>query len=462
MLNKKIIAILLALAGSAAAQDSVEVPIDQAAPIAVQALRGGDPALALQIAEAVLAQLPDDRTALIVVAAAAPQLGDAAKGRRAGARAWAVSQNDVQKYEAARLTALAAANEERFTLATFWLRRALTVAPNEEERARTIRNARIVKQRNPLAIQLSFSLVPSNNVNGGADEELADATQGLSFSDDSFALEGWRASLNVGLQYRFQESQRSRTTAGFAYQVGRVRITENADVPDEAYDTAFYDFSLRHDRALENGTLTVRASRGLYEYRQLRGGEVNYQDYKLSRFSIDRNFPINDSLLLSLSAGRDWLAYLNDNIGDVNRTTLRTGLTYQRENQDRVGLSFSITDAEGKDNANYNSNQRAIDLSYTWAEPVTKTWFDVDFPVTLSLGAGYRWTEYPDYFVFLVSQSVGRDDTTVSANATIGLPSVEYAGFSPSIRIDASQSASNLDRFDSSTFSVGLNFNSSF
>ena len=223
MFNLKAFAVILALCGSSAlAQDRVDVPLDQASAVAAQALVAGDTALALQIAEAVVAARPDDRSAHVVIAAAAPRLGDPAKGRRAGARAWALSRGDAQKYEAARLTALAAANEERFTLSTLWLRRALTVVPSDDARAQTLRDARVVRQRNPWSTQLSFSLAPSSNLNGGSetDELIVDGTPtGGQFSEDSQALAGWRASLGFGTQYRFQQNARSRSTVGLQYQI---------------------------------------------------------------------------------------------------------------------------------------------------------------------------------------------------------------------------------------------------
>ena len=136
-------------ASAASAQSTVDIPIDQATNIAAQAVIAGDTALALQIAEAVLQAQPDNRDALVVLAAAAPRVGRATDGRRAGARAWWLSETDLQRYEAARLTALAAANEERFSLASLWLRLALIDAPNEAERTRTINDARPVTARNP-------------------------------------------------------------------------------------------------------------------------------------------------------------------------------------------------------------------------------------------------------------------------------------------------------------------------
>lgn len=479
----RLIATLFAvLATVGHAQDTVDLSLNDARNLATRSLLAGDAGLAVQIAQAILTQNPDDRAALIVIAAGAPQIGDPARGRKAGARAWGLSTTDNEKYEAARLTALAAANDERLTLATFWLRRALTVAPSDAERTRTTRDARAVRQRNPLSIRLSGSLVPSSNVNGGADEQTVTEFGGgeLGLSDDALALAGWRASLNAGLQYRFQQSQKSRTTAGLAYQIGRVRITENTDVPDESLDTAYYEASLRHDRALENGTLSIRAVRGLFEYRKLDldAGTTTYQDYDLWKLNVDRNMPLNDRVLLTLSAGRDWLTYLNGSIGEVERTTLNTGLSYRFDSGNRVSASLGWVDSVG-DNPNYTSEGKSLNFGYSFAQPVELSWaafFDlgaleefersINFlrplgPVNLSLGAGIRSSDYPDYLIPF-SADVGRQDETYSFNMNMGFPKFEYAGFVPSLRLDTSKTTSNIDRFDRTTSSVGLTFQSSF
>lgn len=443
-------------AQTATAQTSIDLSIDQAGNVATQALLAGDPGTALNIAEAVLARVPDDRVSLLVVAGAATQLGDPTKGRRAGARAWALAETDIQKYEAARLTALAAAGEERFTLSTLWLRRALTVAPNENERARTLQDARLVSQRNPWSTQLSFSLVPSNNINGGAEDASSTAPGNPTgtLSEDALALRGWRASLGFGTQYRLQENPQSRTTVGLQYQVARVRITDSTSIPEEAFATDYYDLSLRHDRALENGTLTVRASRGLFEYRDLDLGTLSteYDKYDIRRLAVDRRVPIGERTLLSLSASREWLSYQSPGIGEVQRTILSSGLTYQLETGDRISGTLSVVDSEG-DSVNFTSQDQTISGTYSWSEPLGA--------ISLSVGGGFKWSDFPDYRLLSVVTG-GRQDETVFANANIGFPNIEYAGFTPGLRIDASRTNSNVSRFDRTTFSAGLTINSSF
>ncbi len=459
VLNFKVFAVVFALAGSGlAAQQSVNVPLDQASSVAAQALVAGDAALALQIAEAVLVQRPDDRTALIVIAAAAPRLGDAARGRAAGARAFAVSQSDAQKYEAARLTALAAANDQRYTLATFWLRRALTVAPNEQERNRTLNDARGVTRLNPWSTNLSFSLAPSNNVNGGAEDEASTAPGNPTgtLSADAQAIAGWRAVLAFNTSYRLHQSRESRTTVGAQYRATRVRITDDIDIPDETFTTDYYELSLRHERALENGTLTLRAARALYSYRDLDGPSgaqvLNDEQYDIWRLGIDRRVPLNAQTALSFSVGREWQEYQNRGIGEVNRVTLGTGFVHQLASRDRIGGNITLVDSKG-DSVNYTSQDLTLSGNYRWAEPMG--------PITLGLGGGFRWSDYPDYNL-LFAVTGGRQDRTVFANADIGFPEISYAGFTPGLRIDASRTDSNVSRFDRTSFSASLTISSQF
>ncbi|MEL7180349.1 MAG: hypothetical protein AAFN63_10995, partial [Pseudomonadota bacterium] len=70
-------------------------------------------------------------------------------------------------------------------------------------------------------------------------------------------------------------------------------------------------------------------------------------------------------------------------------------------------------------------------------------------------------SEYPDYRIPFPVPG-GREDKTIFLNANIGFPNVSYAGFTPGLRIDASQTDSNVSRFDRETLSVGLTISSQF
>lgn len=457
MIPARVIALAAALMCSAAnAQTTVDVPIDQARSIMLRAAQTGEPELAAEVANAILAQRPDDREALLVLAATAPQLGDAPAGRVAGARAWRLSENAIQRYEAARLTALAAANAEQFTRATLWLRLALIDAPNEAERDRTIADGRIVARRNPWSTQLSFSLVPSNNVNGGAEEEESTAPGNPTgtLSADAVALSGWRGSLGLTTQYRLQESPTSRTTVALQTSLARVRLTEDTEVPDEAFDINAGTISLRHDRVLDNGTISGTLSRGVVSYRDLDldTETTEEESYDIWRLSLDRRVPLSDVTVLGLSYTRELLSYEVVGIGEINRNILGTSLSYRLQSGDQITGSFGFTDSVG-DSVNYTSREKTIRLRYAWSDPIG--------PISLSLGAGVKRADYPDYRIFLPVTG-GRQDETIFAEANIGFPDASFAGFTPRLRLDVSKVDSNVSRFDRDNSSIGFTITSQF
>lgn len=419
----------------------------------------------MQIAEAILAQLPDDRIALLVVASAAPKLGDPDRGRRAGAQAWLLSTTDVQKYEAARLTALAAANAERYTLATFWLRRSLNVAPDEIQRARTINDARRLSQISPWSTSLSVSIAPSNNVNGGSDDEkllIDGVATGGRISEDGVAIAGWRASIVAGTQYRIYEDPKNRATMGLTYQGARVKITEESNVTDEALRTDALQLTLRYDRALENGSFGASLSEARTQYRDfdLNDQTSDVETYRSTHLSLNRRFGISDRTALMFSASRERTVYSETSGRDqINRTTLATGVTHVLENRDRVDLGFSLSEASSN-NPTSAATKKSISLNYSWADPVG--------PIMLSAGIGGALESFPDFPVFdpkafsFVPLEGGRDDGTIFANINIGFPDVEYFGLRPGVNVEASRTQSNVSRYQTNRISARFTLTSVF
>lgn len=368
-----------------------------------------------------------------------------------------MSATDIQRYEAARLTARAAASEERFTLATFWLRRALIVAPNEVERDQTRQDARLVQQRNPWSFDLSASLVPSSNVNGGASSEVASApgTPTGSLSDDAQALAGWRGALGFGVTYRVQENATSRTRVDAQYQLSRVRITDDVEVPDEALATDNLEVNLRHDRALETGSIGAQLSYAVIDYRALDSVtlEVEAQSFDVWRFGIDRRVPVGENAEVGLSAGRTLTSYAQTNIGDVTRLTFGASLAYRLPSTDQIRATVSISDSDG-DNRNYISSDWSAQLAYSWAQPIG--------PVSLSIAGGITKAEYPQYAIASFQVDGGRQDTTLFYTANIGFPDINYAGFTPVLSISGSNTDSNVSRFTRDTLSAGFTIRSEF
>ncbi|MDX8348240.1 hypothetical protein SLH49_09595 [Cognatiyoonia sp. IB215446] len=451
--------VALTLWAAPVAAQPVDLSLDDARLLARQAIAAGEFALAAEIARKLIEVNPDDRDAHLFLAVAAPQLGDADEGRRAGARAWRLSETSAERYEAARVTALAAANGERFTLSTIWLRIALNDTPNEAARTQTLRDARTVARRNPWSTRLTFSIVPSNNINGGADDEeqrINGETDGGTLSEDAVALAGWRTTLGVRTQYRFQENNESRTAIGLQYTANRAHITDDVSVPDEALTSNYAELFLRHDRALENGLITGRLATGTLDYRNYRQStdDVEFEKYDFVRVGLDRQFPLSDDLTMSLTAQRERLEYSVIDIGRVDRTFLSSMLSYQLDNNDRVSANLSFTNSDGKaESGNFTFDSWTLQTSYAWAEPFG--------PVSLSVNGGLQISDYPKYSVGGAVEG-GREDTTVFVGANVGFPDVEYFGFSPGIAIAARTADSNISRFERDTFSMGFTLSSAF
>ncbi len=453
------LALVACLIGTALPAQNVDLSLDDARLLARQALAAGAFELAGELARKLVEVNPDDRASLLVLAVAEPQLGDADAGWRAGVRAWELSETEAARYEAARVTALAAANGERFTLSTIWLRIALNDAPNAAARTQTLQDARAVSRRNPWSTSLIFSIVPSNNINGGAEDEeqrINGEADGGTLSEDAVALAGWRATFGLRTQYRLQENRQSRTTVGLQYSANRARITDDVSVPDEALTSNYAELSLRHDRVLENGLITGRVAAGTFDYRSFRQstGDLDFQKYDVVRLGIDRQFPIAEDLNLTLTAQRERLEYLSVGIGRVDRTILRSTLSYRLGNNDRVSTSIEFTDSDGEAvTGNFTFDSWTLQGSYQWAEPIG--------PITLSVNGGVQITDYPEY-ALIRSVEGGREDDSIFVGANVGFPNVEYFGFSPGLAINARRSESNISRFERDTFSVGFTLSSAF
>ena len=373
----------------------------------------------------------------------------------AGARAFALAETGLQRYEAARLTAIAAAAERRFTLATVWLRRALTVVPNDEARAQTLEDAARLRRLNPWATNLSFSVVRSNNVNGGAEENDVDDLGNFSgnLSADALALEGVKATLNFSTSYRFYQTPRERATASLFYQMGRVRLDDETvedpgtgdpvELDSGDYATDYLQLGLAYDRALTNGTFGLSAHIGAFDY-----GFEPY--YRFERIGLSRAIPLSDSTTFFLSGQREWQDFDDENLGNTVRTTSRLGLAYRFAGGDQLTGTLGRIESGGDVNSQ-NFEERSFELGYRFAEPIG--------PVSVGGVIGVKEAYYP---IDVLTAEGDRRDEGYFYRLDLGLPSIEYAGFTPLLTINGSDTESNNGRFTRNSFSWAFTINSAF
>ncbi len=438
---------------TAPAAQTVDIPLDQARLIGAQAAQTGNPQLAIDIARALLQADPNDRGALLILASALPQIGQAKAGREAGQRAFALSTTQLQRYGAARQVALAAANERRFTLATLWLRRALIHAPNEVETQRTLEDARSVARVNPWSTSLNFSLSPSGNVNGGAKSAL------LTFDDlpvfgvnspDARALSGIVLRYGLKTSYRLRQTQTDRLSLAFSYDATRVRLSKEAQeqAPDSRNDDFSSDVaevSLSYNRLLGQGLASADLSVG-----QVRFSGDPY--YNFGRVTLSYIRPLENGRRLQFTGFLERQDNALTPFQDVTRKGLRA--TYGLRIGDAGGASATLgyTD-NSSDTINQTSTEWSLEGRWTPDRRIG--------PAQVSLTAGLSKVDYPQYAIFFAVPG-GRQDTTHSIGMDVTFPDVQFAGFSPVVSLSRDVSKSNISRFTRDTNSIGFNFRSSF
>ena len=438
-----------------AAQD-IDLPIPEARALATQAALGGDPETARRIAAGLLQADPNDRAALLVLAAVEPQLGRPAQGRLAGARAFAVSTTDAEKYEAARLTALAAANEGRFTLAQWWLRRALTVAPTPADEAQTTADARGVRNLNPWSSNVELSFAPSGNVNGGAEQGVY-GVPGSVFVEiippDEQALSGWAGTLDMNVRYRLAASETFQTTVS-ARAFGRgILLSDGAKsfLQEEGssavagdYASALLEFGIQFDSLASLGTYGLGANLG-------QAWEGSDFSYTYLRLDGSRQFPLSENVSAAFFASLEQRWDEDDDVSDFRRS-IRTNLNYQQENGNVLTLSLNAERVDGPSKTDTTRSQTA-QIGYSLAKPIG--------PAQVQLSIGLLSKDYPELLFSLYTDDT-RSDLRYFVSVNLFFSEFDYAGFAPTVTLSASHTESNHDRYDGEAISINFGFRSTF
>lgn len=444
--------LLFGLSSPATAQ-ILELSLDEGRSAARQAALSGQFTLARDFALALTEADENDRIALIVLAAVQPQLGEAREGRRAGARAFRLSTSDDERYEAARLTALAAANEDRYTLSQIWLRRAAINAPDERAALQTQADYRGIRDLNPWSINFGFSLAPSSNVNGGSETEY-NIIDGLPFvgllSGDAQALSGISATGDLRLSYALSRSPEHRTSLTARAYARSVWLSDEArDIAPTNENSDFgsqtLEFGISHQRRLGDGTLSAGALMGWSWF----GGDLNTQ---FNRVTLGYGQAVSENIGLNLTA-----EVQQDNLNGLFprsnlRSTVSTGLTHITENRNRISgyLSYQTQSSE---NLNERYETLTAQVSYAWADPIG--------PVQLSVSAGVAASHYRDYKIILPVPG-GREDTRIFGSVTAVFNEMDYAGFVPIMTLGVQDTTSNVSRFERNEYSLNVGIRSSF
>ena len=345
----------LALAPPVTAQDTVSqtrIVISEGLPLARQLLLAGQPDAARQIADALVRADPSNTQAHILLAQAHLRMGDSALARQSARNAWRTATDDRDKFAAAITMADVLAAEEAYTRSQFWVRRAIQVAPGPQRETLAVEAFRRVRQANPLAVELSFGLTPSSNVNSGNSNRtinfafLPEAFREIQWlvPPDQRPLSGLEFSLQTDLRYRIAETPTSRTSLEFGVY-GRTYLMSDAarqsapDVTGESLSYAQASIGVLHQWVPDGSDDPYSASL-TFAHHWAAGAPYRTE----IDGTLGRQFTLENNDMLSVSGG---IHYTHSLTSDLDTTTysLRGRWARRLNNDDTVGVTAQLAKA---------------------------------------------------------------------------------------------------------------------
>jgi hypothetical protein len=434
---------------------TVTLSLDQARNVAQDALQAGQPDLALQIASGLLQANPHDAFAHFVIAVASAQKNNLRQGRKAAAQAYRYSENPIRKYESAQLAARLAYAEGHPTLTQFWMRRAVQHAPDEATESQIAREYAQVRAQNPWSFNIGLSVQPSDNVNNGADTGLniidgVPATGIL--SPEAQALSGTIGIVDLSLGYRLRGDGQSTTTLDSRLYIKQVRLSADARsmttrISDKDLASTYFDTSLTHTFAIGgDGFGTVKGSFGRF----WSGGDPSYN---FGRLSLTRGWRLNAQSGITVNGLVEKRLRVSKDSQDAD--IFGAGVRYFQRltNGDLVTFDLVLRDINS-DSANNDYTTQSVRAAYNFRNPIG--------PVQVSTGLTVGNADYSNYRVGFIVVPGGRQDNSVLADVTLFFQNIDYAGFAPTLRVQAGQSTSNVSRFDTKELSVSMGIQSKF
>ena len=419
------------------------------------ALGAGKAGAAREVALALLARDPRDFAALLLRARAARALGAYPEALAAVQAAWRLADTPDKRFAAARVRAQVLSSSGRRTAAQLWLRRAVEAAPNPQARAVAVRDYGYVRSRNPWALQATLSLSPSSNVNNGSSSSTSDAVLlgfpgTIHLSPDAQALSGFVAELGVGAVYRLPPGARRRTEFRFAGDIrhNRLSAASKAAAPaarGSAYDFGAVEIGIRQELRRSVEALSVyhwTATLGRNWY-----GGAPLADYL--RLGLGGEHPLSPALTALWDVSHERQNRRDDATRSADIDSAEAGLGWRTATGDRLRLTFGARDARS---AEPSIAHHAVfaELAWSKARPVAG--------IALALALSAERARYGSY----AFAPFGRRDVTWTAELTLVFTRLSYLGFSPSLDVRYSRSASNVGLYRSTQAGLLLGFRSQF
>lgn len=410
--------------------------------LARQALEAGDFDTALAQSARVLSVNPTEPNALLIRALALRAQGRFQDSFDAAVAAFGNTDNDALRFEAALLAGELSARLERFTRAQFWLRRADQLAP-PQFRPQVADAFRQVAALNPLSFNLTFSVIPSDNVNNGSESTIIGLDTGfLTLSDEDQALGGLEASFGASVSYRLSQSDESRTDLLFDLALTEVRLDSEArtlapEVENSDFDFAATVIGLRHRKLIWPNLGATEGT--LIAGRSWFGGEPQafWREIALRQFVArdERN---------TLTFGARFRNETRDGSPISENNTFGLSFQWNRllESGATLSMGVALNDTNSESNAIDNLAVRLF---------ASRTFNRVG-PVQPSFLISATTQNFSEFSVGVD----GRRDNTINLRLDFTFPDISYFGFVPQATVEARRVFSDLDAFERRAVSVGL------
>ena len=438
------------------AEDTLSLGLGQAREMAVQALKAGDPGLAIALARGLIKADPQDFVAHYVLASAEAGLNRPDASRKAAAQAFKYADTPTARFRSAQLAARMAYAQDRYSLSQLWLRRAAIHAPDDGAEDAVARDYRLLRRINPWSVRLQVDVRPSSNVNKGADSalQIIDGVPVTGYLGGSAqALSGLITSVDLYSAYRIDSTDRSSTSV-----LGRVymqRVALSAEAKDQAPDasgsdfgTTFAEAGLRHiwqtgPRGAASAAVTLGEAWAAGE-----------RSFRFARLNADHGWNLGRGHRVELSALTESRYMARYATNDARVWGLGASWTKRLTNGDRLDVTLAWRDTDAQHpNGTYTS--ASLRTEYELGRPVG--------PVTLSGAVILGYTDYPDFVSGgFIQVPGGRQDESIYGEINMMFQDVDFAGFVPMLRLRAGEKDSNDSRYSMKEFTLSVGFRSKF
>ncbi|MCK0095740.1 hypothetical protein MWU60_09170 [Yoonia sp. F2084L] len=437
---------------------------------AEEALVGGNPTKATELTQQILSIDPDSYAALFVLGLAQADLGEHRAAANAAAKAYRAAVNDQEKLQAARLVAGSRFQLGHYARSEIWLRRAANHIQSEDDAEAVVREYARAARANPLSIEFNATVAPSDNVNGGAedDEFLLDGAEvfnvipGLEdievgrVPENQRALSGisYAARMRLGYRINAGDTHATRLT-GYLSGETFTLSQESQDLLDSSPDPDIQDLDgadfatltaevgITHERSSISPLGPIRASLNFGTFWNTDERIVDYRDVILQQV-----MPIDSRNVASVQASvRDQRARVDGFVDTVTYDVV-TSLSRVLSTDDVLRLNIAYRFRDADENNTYDEYRSGV--TYRFAQPVWNTSWST------SMQFAFR-----DYDQFLTTID-GRQDRTVTLGASAVFEDITYFGFSPSMDIFATRTVSTAEENTSSAVQIGFGVTSNF